>query len=152
MLPESIVSGARTVVGIASHFERLKLAATPLLDSRSASDRGYFTPTEDEEVRHLLVSYWQSRNALIELVVMLHRSTASYDESESDVRHLPTHDRVVAFLPPPEPAAERYERRRTGEGSGAVALVIAGYLSPWTAWTAPHVPPRTILVRFPPNR
>ena len=96
--PEFIVGGVRTVVGIASHFERLKQTATSLLDARPASERGYFTPSEDEEVRHLLVSYWQSRNALIELVVMLHRSAASYDESEPDVRHLPTHDKVVAFL------------------------------------------------------
>ena len=34
-----------------------------------SSDRGYFTPSEDEEVRHLLVSYWQSRNALLEVVL-----------------------------------------------------------------------------------
>jgi len=96
--PESIVSGARTVVGIASHFERLKQAATLLLDAGPASERGYFTPSEDEELRHLQVSYWQSRNALIELVVTLHRSAAAHEESESDVRHLPAHDRAAVFV------------------------------------------------------
>ena len=39
-----------------------------MLAEFGASQRGYFTPTEDEQVRHLLVSYWQSRNALAEVV------------------------------------------------------------------------------------
>src|SRR5258708_35973858 len=42
--------------------------ALQLKNAFIASQRGYFTPSEDEETRHLLVSYWQSRNALIELV------------------------------------------------------------------------------------
>lgn len=72
MLPEQIPAGARTVVGIATHFEELKASARRLLSSFEASRRGYFTPTEDESTRHLLVSYWQSRNALIELIHSFH--------------------------------------------------------------------------------
>ena len=52
----------------AEFFEELKQSAARLINNGSASARGYFTPSEDEEVRHLLVSYWQSRNALIEVV------------------------------------------------------------------------------------
>ena len=69
MLPEQVHAGARTVLNVADHFAGLKQIASERLAVGSASQRGYFTPTEDEEVRHLLVSYCQTRNALIELVV-----------------------------------------------------------------------------------
>ena len=93
-----IVEGARTVVSIAAHFERLKLAATSLLEAGSASARGYFTPSEDEELRHLLVSYWQSRNALIELVITLYDRSSFYDESEPDVIDSLSNDPAPAFV------------------------------------------------------
>lgn len=98
MLPESLVSGARTVVGIADHFEQLKQNAATLLDAGTASSRGYFTPSEDERVRHLLVSYWQSRNALIELVVSMHRSYASSGGVDRKSEQSPEHHRNGAFL------------------------------------------------------
>ena len=66
---EVTVAGVRTVLTVAEQFERLKQSAGILSEAASSSDRGYFTPSEDEEVRHLLVSYWQSRNALLELVL-----------------------------------------------------------------------------------
>ncbi len=69
MLSAKMMAGARTVTNVADHFERLKQAAVEMVDLFAASQRGYFTPTEDEEVRHMLVSYWQPRNALIELVL-----------------------------------------------------------------------------------
>ncbi len=68
MFPEQITAGARTVTAVARHFAELTADAKHLLATLSVTKRGYFTPTEDEEVRHLLVSYWQARNALIELV------------------------------------------------------------------------------------
>ena len=69
MLPERIIAGARTVAGVAGHFVQLQEKAKRMLGALKVTERGYFTPTEDEEVRHLLVSYWQSRNALVELIV-----------------------------------------------------------------------------------
>ena len=62
------MAGARTVLAVADQFDRLKRSASILAEAAASSERGYFTPSEDEEVRHLLVSYWQSRNALLELV------------------------------------------------------------------------------------
>ena len=94
--PESIISGARTVVGIADHFEQLKRVATELLEAGTATERGYFTPSEDERVRQLLVSYWQSRNALIELVVILHQESSPRDRSNANC--LSDDDRAAAFL------------------------------------------------------
>ena len=94
--PEAIISGARTVVGISDHFERLKHVATEWLEAGSATERGYFTPSEDERVRQLLVSYWQSRNALIELVVALHQESSRGDRP--DENRLTEDDRAAAFL------------------------------------------------------
>lgn len=68
MFPDQISAGARTVTAVGRHFTELQTVAKHLLATLSVTKRGYFTPTEDEEVRHLLVSYWQARNALIELV------------------------------------------------------------------------------------
>ncbi len=68
MYPEQLTSGARTVTALAVHFSEMQERAWQLKAGFEASHRGYFTPSEDEETRHLLVSYWQSRNALIELV------------------------------------------------------------------------------------
>ena len=65
---EVTMAGARTVLAVADQFDRLKRSASILAEAAASSERGYFTPSEDEEVRHLLVSYWQSRNALLELV------------------------------------------------------------------------------------
>ena len=73
MSESEILQGAATVVSLADHFHGLKNRATQFIESFSASDRGYFTPTEDEQTRHLLVSYWQARNALFELVSSLHK-------------------------------------------------------------------------------
>ena len=67
----NIISGARTVAHMAAHFGELKEVSLKLNKQAAASTRGYFTPSEDEEVRHLLVSYWQSRNALYDLVISL---------------------------------------------------------------------------------
>jgi len=67
-----VISGARTVANMSSHFEELKSVSLTLNEQGAASTRGYFTPSEEEEIRHLLVSYWQSRNALYELVISLH--------------------------------------------------------------------------------
>jgi hypothetical protein len=75
MGPLQIANGARTVQHVADHFQSLQASAQQLLSEFTASQRGYFTPSEDEETRHLLVSYWQSRNALVELVRSFHDDT-----------------------------------------------------------------------------
>ncbi|HEV3006434.1 MAG TPA: YiiX/YebB-like N1pC/P60 family cysteine hydrolase [Pirellulales bacterium] len=69
MQAEQIEAGARTVAHMAAYFDELKVKARELLAQGQAGERGYFTPSEDEAVRQLLVSYWQSRSALFELVL-----------------------------------------------------------------------------------
>lgn len=67
MRPDFVSAGARTVADLAVYFEELKASARAFDDAFGASHRGYFTPTEDEQLRQLLVSYCQARAALLEL-------------------------------------------------------------------------------------
>ena len=89
MLPSEIVAGARTVLNVALHFTDLRESVDHLLATLHGSQRGFFTPSEDEQIRQTLVSYWQARNALIELVTSCHRDLNST---------LPTELRPAAFL------------------------------------------------------
>ena len=77
------------MVHLHQHMEELRQAALDMLHTFGGVERGYFTPTEDEQARHLLVSYWQSRNALFEVV---HRFQERRAEPGSD------EDRLHAFL------------------------------------------------------
>ena len=149
MFPEQVAAGARTVTAVARHFGELQANAKHLLATLSVSKRGYFTPTEDEEVRHLLVSYWQARNALIELVYQFK------DDAELGRDHRPAaflvafaaalvlidaarflrenlHDRPVvrAKLNEPEPAF--------GIPQGTYDTVQASLTSPVHAWHLYH--------------
>lgn len=74
MNAEELHQSAATVLALAAHFDRLKQRASELIDEFQASTRGYFTPSEDEQTRQLLVSYWHARNALFELVSSLYES------------------------------------------------------------------------------
>lgn len=65
----SIRADVQSVLHLAKHFVELKSRAAKFLVEFSANERGHFTPTEDDQARQLLVSYWQSRNALLELVI-----------------------------------------------------------------------------------
>ncbi|MCH2211172.1 MAG: hypothetical protein MK110_07705 [Fuerstiella sp.] len=99
MFPESTVSGARTVIDITEHFEHLKHHAALLFEKGSAGKRGYFTPSEDQNVRQLLVSYWHSRNALIELVVTMHRTSEHQTSELTETNEtLSRQQRAAAFL------------------------------------------------------
>ncbi|HEV3023586.1 MAG TPA: YiiX/YebB-like N1pC/P60 family cysteine hydrolase [Pirellulales bacterium] len=69
MQAEQIEARARTVAHMAVYLDELKAKARDLLAHGRAGERGYFTPSEDEAVRQLLISYWQSRSALFELVL-----------------------------------------------------------------------------------
>ena len=69
MTPEEITAGARTIVHLAGYFDELGQTVEKLLEDARASRRGYFTPSEEETVRRLQVSYWQSRGALFDVAL-----------------------------------------------------------------------------------
>lgn len=82
---EIIIAGARTVTSIARQFEEMKFAAARLLSSDAARRRGFFTPSEDQQVRQLLVFYWKSRCALVDVVTSFHRRLATSDDDRAGV-------------------------------------------------------------------
>lgn len=69
-----------TVVDLAAHIGRLRVEAVRLQQSNEIRDRGYFSPSEDEEVLHLWVSYHKSRNALLELIESIQRTVGRASE------------------------------------------------------------------------
>lgn len=87
MKPADLSAGVRTVTHTATYFEELKAKACQLAQRRAGEERGYLTPNEEDEIRGLLVSYWQARNALLELI-----TSYRIDENLSD------EERPAAFL------------------------------------------------------
>ena len=80
MTDDQIASGVRTVTHLAVYIEELKDSASGLAESIDAVQRGYFTPEEDQAARAVLVSYWQSRNALLELIASFREGAGSEDD------------------------------------------------------------------------
>jgi hypothetical protein len=87
MTSDEILLGAETVAHLSVYFDELRGQAVELKQQVQARTRGYFTPSEDERTRQLLISYWQSRLALYELVT-----------SFRDDASLPAELRPAAFL------------------------------------------------------
>ena len=63
-----ISTTARTVVHIHGFLRDLKQQATRVAEQITPERRGYFTAHEDDQVHALLVSYWQTRQALLDLI------------------------------------------------------------------------------------
>lgn len=83
-VPE-ITSGIHCVIHVAGYFEELKRSARELIERAPASERGYFTPDEEDAAQGLLVSYWQTRNALFELITSFRTDTEVRDEDRPAV-------------------------------------------------------------------
>jgi hypothetical protein len=87
MSPEEMQGQIRSVVDIASYFQELRGVVLALAERITPSHRGYFTPDEEDQVQGLVVSYWQARHALFELLISFH-----------DDEDLQEEDRPKAFL------------------------------------------------------
>ena len=68
----------RAVVHLAATLESLKSQANLLVASISTEEQGHFTPDQEHQVLSLLIVYWQSRNALLELVTSLRKDEELY--------------------------------------------------------------------------
>jgi len=75
---ELFEKASRTVNSVYSQFAELKHKAEVMAVYASKLDRLYFTPSEDEAIRQVLITYSQLRSALFELVYELR--TAGHDE------------------------------------------------------------------------
>ncbi len=86
MRQELIRSGARTVDHLGTYLEELKASALAVAGEIAKagkvapSSRGYITPTEEDAIRSLQASYWQTRAALFELIDLFRREEGEPDE------------------------------------------------------------------------
>ena len=78
--PDALSSNVRAVVDVAAFFDELKRTARELVERAESQERGYFTPDEEEETLALLISYWQARNAIFELIHSCRLDAVSDDE------------------------------------------------------------------------
>ncbi len=85
MRTAEVQSGLRTVVQMAEYFSDLKLRAAGLAEEITPQERGYFTTTEEDDSRSVLVSYWHARNALFELITSFRDGEAKGDAATDDV-------------------------------------------------------------------
>lgn len=84
MTPLELESAASAICEIADHMNRLRTSAYQFREQFHTGDRGFFSPSEDDAVRHLWVSYHMARNALLETIQSLRISvgTASTETLE----------------------------------------------------------------------
>jgi hypothetical protein len=68
MTNEQLKSAALTVVDLSRSLADLKTQALAIYDPAAVAARGYITPSEEAELRHLQVSYFMVRSALFELL------------------------------------------------------------------------------------
>lgn len=71
---------AATVVNLADHMNRLRQDAVTFRDTFETGQRGFFSPSEDDQVLHLWVSFHKSRSALFELINSIRQSVGRASE------------------------------------------------------------------------
>jgi len=81
-------ASCRTVSSVYSQIADLKKAADEMAAYASSLEREYLTPMEDEAARRILITYWQLRNALLEMVNEL-RMRGARDRRKYDKLFLP---------------------------------------------------------------
>lgn len=149
MSADELSRGAVTVSHLSEHFNSLKKRANALIESFQASRRGYFTPSEDEQTRHLLVSYWQSRNALFELVNSFHK-VDRFDKEEQPLALLVAYTGALVLVDVARFLREKFHDRPVvraklnepepyfGIPEGTYDLVQKSLTSPVHAWHLYH--------------
>ena len=74
---------AQTVVQLDSYFDDLKAQALAIYHPDDVALRGYITPSQELQLRHLQLSYWKARNALLELVNDIRLNVERLDQATS---------------------------------------------------------------------
>ena len=81
MTNDQLHTAARTVVELGHYLEDLKSQALAIYDPAAVAARGYITPTEEAQIRHLQLSYWKVRSALFELIFDIWREVERIDRA-----------------------------------------------------------------------
>lgn len=81
MNSDQLTAATQTVVQLADYLEGLKTQALSVYDPADVARRGYITPTGELAIRQLQLSYWTSRNALLELILDIWRDIERIDRA-----------------------------------------------------------------------
>lgn len=132
---------ARTVNSVYSQFEELKQRAEGMAAYASKMDRDYFTPSEDEAIRQLLITYWQLRSALFELVYEL-RIAGQEKRSDYDSLFLAGYAGALVLLDAARFIRERFHdssliRHKLNEPEPSFGISGGLYDSIQESWTNP---------------
>lgn len=87
---DKLLASAQSVGDVAEFFAELKSRALSNPAVAGIVERGYLKPDEETELRQLQVSYWQGRNALLEIV-------AAHAHARPSASDLDPGDFLVAF-------------------------------------------------------
>ncbi len=91
LTPTWIASTRETLLHLAGYLRELKWTAQELAASIQAVPRGYFTASENDQIQSLLVSYWNVRGALLDLVFECRERAERPETSEEEY--------AIVFLP-----------------------------------------------------
>ena len=81
MNSEQFTSAAQTVMELSRYLAELKVQALAIYEPQIVAARGYITPSEETQLRHLQHSYWKARSALYELVYDTWREVERIDRA-----------------------------------------------------------------------
>lgn len=84
MTNDRLAAATRTVVQTGDYLDELKTHALAIFGPEAVAARGYITPSEELGLRQLQVSYWQARNALLELVTELRRESERLEDTSPE--------------------------------------------------------------------
>ena len=131
----------RTVLSVYSQFAELKQQAEAMAAYASTMDRDYFTPSEDEAIRQLLITYWQLRTALFELVYEL-RIAGRNERNDYDPLFLAGYAGALVLLDAARFIRERFHdsaliRHKLNEPEPSFGIAGGLYDSIQESWTNP---------------
>lgn len=82
--------GIETVINLSAHIDRLKRRILKYKTNPEIQKRGYLKPAEDEKIQHFLISYWQSRAALLDLALT--------ENDEIQRKNISEEEKLILFL------------------------------------------------------
>ncbi|MFN7732767.1 MAG: YiiX/YebB-like N1pC/P60 family cysteine hydrolase [Pirellula sp.] len=132
----------RTVLSVHRQFDELKSAADAMAAYAATLDRDYLTPTEDEAARRMLVTYWQLRNALLEIVHEL-RGFGKRDRKLYKRMFLPGYAGALVLVDAARFLRDRFHRwplirAKLNEPEPAFGIPAGVYDTTQSSWTKPQ--------------
>ncbi len=135
-------ASCRTVHSVSSQIMDLVKIANEMATYASSLEREYLTPMEDEAARRILVTYWQLRNALLEMVNEL-RMQGARDRRKYDKLFLPAYAGALVLVDAARFLSDRFNnwtlvRRKLNEPEPSFGIPAGVYDTTQQSWTRPR--------------